>query len=194
MILYKPDWKRARRRLEAWWEGEIIDRAAIQVIARRDGAEPVSDCCDIWWQPLHFLTDPEYVVDTFEKYCRGTFFGGEAFPNLWINLGPGIMAAYLGAVPQFRDDTTWFKTPKEWDEIDEIAFDAHNVWWEKTCKLTAVIAERGRGKFLTGLTDIGGNLDIAASLRGSQRLCLVPRKFSYKRLAAPKKRRDGCSG
>jgi 5-methyltetrahydrofolate--homocysteine methyltransferase len=171
-MLYKPDWEQARQRFEAWWEGEIIDRAAIQVIARRDGAEPVSDDYDAWWPPQRFLNDPEYVVDTFEAYCRQTYFGGEAFLNLWINLGPGIMAAYLGAVPQFRDGTTWFETPKEWDEIETIVFDPGDEWWGKTCKLTSVSVERGRGKFLTGLTDIGGNLDIAASLRGSQRLCM----------------------
>lgn len=172
LMLYKPDWEQARERLEAWWEGEIVDRAVIQVIARQDSLEPVSSTYDLWWPPLHFLNDPEHVVDTFEEYCRRTYFGGEAFPNLWINLGPGIMAAYMGAAPQFRDDTTWFETPKEWHEIDAIAFDPDNEWWEKTRELTAVAVKRGRGKYLTGLTDIGGNLDLAAALRGSQRLCV----------------------
>jgi 5-methyltetrahydrofolate--homocysteine methyltransferase len=82
------------------------------------------------------------------------------------------MAAYMGAVPRFREDTTWFETPREWDEIEKIAFDPENEWWRKTCELTSVAVERGRGRFITGLTDIGGNLDVAASLRGSQRLCM----------------------
>ena len=55
-MLYKPDWEQARQRLVAWWEGEILDRAVIQVTARRDGVEPTSR----WtlWSPSHFLNDP----------------------------------------------------------------------------------------------------------------------------------------
>lgn len=169
-MLYKPDWERARKRLETWWNGEIVDRAVIQVTARREGAKPVSGW-DIW-SPPHFLNDPEYVADAFEEFCKRTYFGGEAFPNLWINLGPGIMATYMGAVPEFRKDTTWFETPTQWDAIEKIGFAPENEWWQRTCELTSVAVEKGRGKFITGLTDIGGNLDIAASLRGSQRLCL----------------------
>ncbi len=170
MLQFKPDWAEASERLEAWWDGEIIDRAVIQVTAPRDNLAAAPEW-DIW-SPPHFRSDPGYVVEAFEAYCQQTYFGGEAFPNLWINLGPGIMAAYIGAKPKFHPRTTWFETPKEWHEIDEIVLDPDNEWWKKTCELTCVAVERGQGRFLTGLTDIGGNLDIAASLRGSQRLCL----------------------
>ena len=32
-LAYKEDWPQARERYEAWWQGEIVDRAVIQVIA-----------------------------------------------------------------------------------------------------------------------------------------------------------------
>lgn len=30
-LIYKDDWDEARRRMEAWWEGEIIDRVPIKI-------------------------------------------------------------------------------------------------------------------------------------------------------------------
>lgn len=168
-MLYKPDWYRAQERLEAWWNGEVVDRAVIQVTASRSGYADGPE----WsiWSPESFLDDPQSVVDGFESYCEGCYFGGEAYPNLWINLGPGIVAAYLGAVPRFGDVTTWFETPREREEIEEIPFNPANEWWQKTCELTSVAVKRGRGRFVTGVTDIGGTLDAVASLRGTQRLC-----------------------
>ena len=75
-MLYKPDWDRARERLEAWWNGEVIDRAVIQVTAPRSGY-PDGARWSIW-SPQSFLNDPQSVVDGFEAYCEGHYFGGEA--------------------------------------------------------------------------------------------------------------------
>src|SRR3989339_483573 len=117
-MLYKEDWPEARQRLLAWWEGELVDRAVIQVTAPREGREP-----DNRWDPFYLaknLDDPEKAVKEWEKYCRDTFFGGEMIPNLWINLGPGIPAAYLGCRPRIEQDTVWFEPPHElpaWPDI-----------------------------------------------------------------------------
>jgi len=32
-LIYKDDWDEARRRIDAWWEGEIIDRVPIKITA-----------------------------------------------------------------------------------------------------------------------------------------------------------------
>jgi len=168
-MLYKQDFEQSKKRLEAWWQCEVIDRPVIQVIAKQKNVIPVSK----WnvWSTAHFLDNPEYVIDEFEKYCTETYFGGEAIPNLWINIGPGIIGAYLGAEPKIAEDTVWFEPLKEWDKIEKrIEFDSENIWWKKTCKMTSVSTQRGIGKFFTALTDLGGSLDILASLRGTQEL------------------------
>ena len=37
---FKEDWVEARKRLEAWWKGEIIDRCTLMVSAPREGVMP----------------------------------------------------------------------------------------------------------------------------------------------------------
>ncbi|OIO01374.1 hypothetical protein COY52_02020 [Candidatus Desantisbacteria bacterium CG_4_10_14_0_8_um_filter_48_22] len=169
-MLYKEDWEQAQKRFKALWKREIIDRVAVQVTApRKDSAGSSS-----WdgWMLMRERDNPEIAIAEFEKYCAMTYFGGEAFPQLWINFGPGFMATYIGAEPKFAPDTVWFETPKEWQELKDVRFDAENKWWKLTKKCTELSSAAGKGKWITGTTDLGGPLDIAASLRGTQALLL----------------------
>ena len=47
----------------------------------------------------------------------------------------------------------------------DLAFDAENVWLRRVKALTAAFVERYGGMLQVGQTDLGGNLDILASLR-----------------------------
>ncbi len=100
------------------------------------------------------------------------FFGGVAFPNLWINFGPGILAAWLGAQPIFKSNTMWFGNQNlrgimSIDDIARVDIDKNNVWWKRVVSATKVAVSRHHGKFIVGMTDIGGVLDVIAALRGT---------------------------
>lgn len=170
-MLYKDDWDMAKTRLEAWWAGEVLDRAVIQVHAPRKHASNAHG----WtaWNFPHNLDEPEKAIEAFDAYCKDTFFGGEAFPNLWVNFGPGVIAAFLGIEPRIDVDTVWFEQPMSWNDVDRInAVVDGNVWWSRVREATALALEMGQGKWITGLTDLGGSLDVNASLRGAQDLLL----------------------
>jgi len=167
-LLYKEDWQEVQKRLDAWWSGEIIDRVVIQVTAQRKGVTRTSNW-DVWTL-MQNRDNPEIAIAEFEKFCQEIYFGGEAFPNFWINFGPGSMAAYIGAIPRFEKDTVWLETPTEWSKLQEVKFDHENIWWKMTKKCTVLSSEAGKGKWITGNTDLGGPTDIAASLRGTQNL------------------------
>jgi len=185
-MIYKDDWGRAKRRIEAWWSREVIDRIAIQVTAPRENVQVRSAWN--WWNLVHNLTYPERAIGEFEKYCRGTYFGGEAFPNLWINLGPGIIAAYLGCSPRVGKDTVWFEVTesKSWKEILRLKLDPGNKWWKITRDLTIQAADYARGKFFVGITDLNAVLNILASLRGTEKLLID--LIDY-----PSEAKDACS-
>ena len=172
MLKYKEDWHRARELLAAWWEGEL-GHPLVQVVAPKHGAS--------YWKPYDywdFCRNPEYpekAVESFERWCSKTFFGGVAYPNLWVNFGPGILAAFLGIEPVFTSDTMWFgsqrcKGSMSLKEIAEVELDRGNIWWRRVVKATRVSVGRHSGRFIVGMTDIGGVLDVIASLRGTVEL------------------------
>src|SRR5690606_3422744 len=91
----------------------------------------------------------------------------------WPNYGPGLMAAFLGSPLHIRPDTVWFD-PLPAENMTDIQpqFDPQNQWWQRVQKLAQLATQRWKDIAIVGLTDLGGNLDILASLRGSEKLLL----------------------
>lgn len=169
-LAYKPDWDVAAERMRAWWAHEPLDRPIIQVTAPR--AETPNRPGWSSWELIHHLDRPEAVLDRYEIYCQRTFFGGEAFPNFWVNLGPGIPAAYFGRTPQIAEATVWFEAdePMSWEAILDAKLEPDQKWWRLTKDLTALATERGKHTFLASVTDLNGVHNILGSLRGTQQL------------------------
>ena len=166
---YKPDWAEARERILAWWEGELVDRVAIKVTAPKDTRRHVQPPDDIearW-------TDVDYRIESADAGMASTFYGGEAIPSVFVNLGPSVMGAYLGC-PLHHDERTGWQTPivQEQSDWERIAFDPENRWWKLTKLLTEAQVEAGAGKYFVAHTDIGDPGDAMSYLRGPENLCL----------------------
>jgi hypothetical protein len=126
--------------------------------------EPPADLTARW-------TDPDYTTAVADHAHRHTYYGGEAIPASFINLGPGIMATYFGSEPVFAPDTVWFQpVPFAWDDFPR--FDPTSRWWRLTQEMTRRRAEALAGQAWVGLTDLGGASDVLAALRGTEALLL----------------------
>ncbi len=170
-MLYKDDWEQAQGRFIAWWHGEIVDRVALQVRAPRKGYRPrpipKPKTLEERW------TNLEWRLESAEESFRATFFGGEAFPCFWCNLGPDIFAAYLGAELIFEETTSWAKPLiNDWDRAPPLRIDPANRWWKLSMQMTEASVEAGANKFFVGITDIHGGGDLLAALRGRENFCL----------------------
>ncbi|MBN2287732.1 MAG: hypothetical protein JXQ83_00270 [Candidatus Glassbacteria bacterium] len=170
-MLYKDDWDQARERMGAWWAGELLDRAVLQATAPRKGS-PGRHAWD-WLNSFRHRDRPEMARQEFEEYCRNTYFGAESFPNLWVNLGPGILAAYLGCTPRADDNTIWFSPPAgelSWEEVLALELDPEDYWWKKTRELTELAVQWADNRFFAGITDLNSVHDVLCHLLGTQRL------------------------
>jgi 5-methyltetrahydrofolate--homocysteine methyltransferase len=174
-LLYKENWKETEKNFKLWWEGKA-DKPLVQIFVQKEKCDVVWDGWDLvrYWKKL------DVILKNFETFAKCTAFLGEAYPNLWINLGAGVLAAYLGASPRFISSTVWFETPKNWEELENLEIKENNEWWSYTKEVARELEEKSKNKFVAGMTDIGGILDVAASLRGTNNLMkdlyLSPRK------------------
>lgn len=167
----KPDAGQALERVEAWWDGALIDRACVQVTAPRRPDRPPPSVAhktlrDRWM-------DAEYSVDLADHYIGSTYYGGEILPSYFPNLGPEVLSTAYGAELQFGPETSWsepFLT--DWSQVEALRFDADNVYVRTILDMTRISLEKGRGRFLTGITDLHPGGDLAASFRDPQQLCL----------------------
>jgi hypothetical protein len=170
---YKEDWDRSRERYSAFWQGELMDRCCCSVIGPRE-------------KPLHPFPlmraprdleqnwlDAEFRLERTLYTFANIYFGGDAFPMFWNNLGPGVAAAFMGANWRLAEGTVWFDADppiKEWGNRQPIRLDRDSPMWKTTQRMTELFCENAGDDFLVGITDLGGSVDIAASLRGSDRL------------------------
>ena len=163
-------WARIEHDWTAWWDG-TLDRPLV-TLETHDPLPGVN-----WSIYSDFLTQfplgtpPGPVIDHLERRLRATRFYCDAFPKTWLNFGAGIAAAFLGAGASYATNTTWFY-PLGVDLLAdvEVHFDPSNPWWLWVQDIARHAVERWRGRLAIGHTDLGGNLDILASLRGTQDL------------------------
>ncbi len=168
---YKEDWEQAKERLIAFWKGEAIGRAALQVYALRNEPIPGTEAPPVPADPTQLWTDPEYLLPAADHHFRTQYFGAEAVPSHWINLGPVIMAAYLGSQPHFDRETVWY-SPISYQYDRPLLLHEDNVWWQLTNEVTRRSCEFFYGKALTGITDLSGCTDVLAILRTTEAVLL----------------------
>jgi hypothetical protein len=167
------DWPRIQQRYEAWWQGEVVDRALIAISAPRyaipDEEVPEEQLRDYW-------TNPERVLLRLERELAATYRCGDAFPKIAPvqTTMVAILAAYLGCPLQFVNTrTTWLKhIIGDWSARPKLAFDPDNEWWQVTKHLLEEGAKRAVGNYRIVVPDLNGPGEIAARLRGTKELGL----------------------
>jgi hypothetical protein len=164
----ESDWLRIEHDWRAWWDGEL-ERPLVTIVTRDPGTYPGPGDDFLTRFPLN-QPAPE-IIDYFQKRLETVHYYGDAYPKWWVNFGAGIVAAFLGAGVEYSTGTTWFH-PLPVDSLADIrlAYDADNVWWRRVQEMTCAAADRWAGQVVIGYTDLGGNMDILASLRGTQNL------------------------
>jgi hypothetical protein len=108
------------------------------------------------------------LLDSQDKQLRSMHYYQEAYPKYWPNFGPGIIAGVLGSRQVTAKDTAWFLPTKE--GIPEIKLQPQKANWKAVESMTTMAVEKWGAKVATGFTDLGGNLDILASLMGTENL------------------------
>ena len=171
----EEDWARLERDWNAWWAHDLRRPMVMGACTA-----PTSRTRPDWWGGLGQIpheVSAEAIADEVWDDLSRTSQAGDAWPRFWINYGPGVAAAFLGGnldMPK-GGSTVWFY-PGIWQgkELHEIRpeYDADNFWWRRVQSVTAACLERFAGRAQVGFTDLGGNLDIAASLRETQELLM----------------------
>lgn len=159
---------------EKWlefWTMENHDRPLMCIYAPKAGAVPAPVPApqrleDRW-------TDMDYIIARGRENMKNTFYGGEAFPSLFADLGPDLVGAVCGCGIEFGKNTSWaVHVVEDWEKYPPIRFNPENPWWKRIYEMTRRLAEDARGDYLVGMVDLHPGTDALVSLRGPQELCM----------------------
>lgn len=165
-VMFPEKFAAALDAYEAFWEHRSIGRPILNL----------STCSDFSWRrdPIDIRQkwlDEEYIVDQAHNLALHCSYFAEGTPNLFSNLGPGMLAACIGGNYRLAPDTVWFdQNPiiRDWDKMPDIRFDETSELWQHLMRIQQYALRDGN--FPVSLTDLGGIMDIAASLRGTENL------------------------
>jgi len=168
----ESDWERIERDWSAWWAGELerplVVLECVEVLDRYD-----PHCASVFLGNYPLDMPAEDILDEFVPRLENTHYLGDSFPRFWPNFGPGVVSAFAGAQVHPSWDTTWFSPGKTGSVTDlSVTCDWQNPWWRRVYEITQAAVARWGSQLAVGFTDLGGNLDILAHLRGAQQLLL----------------------
>jgi len=155
-------------RYRKFWAHEDTDRPILSVYVSN---------ADASWSN-HAPGNPQDRWENLElryKWTRSalenTTLFGEAYATDWVNFGPGALAAMMGSNYVPDENTIWFGKGeyyfKDWSNINDLKLQKDSRMYNLVVDMTRLLIERNDGSYIVGISDLGGNLDILASLRGT---------------------------
>ncbi len=169
---HEEDWDRIACDYAAWWAHDL-ERPLVQITgSERDPA--------VTYAPLpHRVAEygpevsPEEIVARVTPHVEATRWYGDAFPEWWVDFGPGMLAGFLGAHVHVVPDTVWFSPSRPVAAADlHLTWDADNPWWRRVEAITRCAVDSWGGRVQVGHADLGGNLDVLASFRTTEGLLM----------------------
>lgn len=163
---YKEDWPQAKARLSAFWAREVLDRCCFAVVSgerRGERRVPGDEAAR-----LRHWTDPEAIIRRYRDGFNRTFFGGEAFPQLFVDLGAAGHAGFFRGARFTLGDSVWFHPSVR--HPSEVVFDEDSFLYRKTLELARAFVADSQGDYFVSSPDSTGNLDALSHLMGPEPL------------------------
>lgn len=174
MFEFKPDYEESKRRIDAFWDRELIDRPVVQFLLPKPTEQ---------WVPLptseHATSagrwlDAEYQAELTLATFSNLEFLGDTLPVAFPNLGPELFSAFYGCPIHFGDFGTSWTDPilEDWADAGDLQFDEDGFYLRRLHEITDALLEVGDGKFITGMTDWHPGGDAIAAFRDPANLAM----------------------
>lgn len=167
------DWERIQKRYEQFWNRENHDRPLVCITAPKNRESVYRDKKD---RPLmERWCDIDYMLARTNHDIENTYYGCEAYPMAFPDLGPDQFAAFYGTPITFGETTSWAEHVLEeaaTEDIGELKIDRDNFYYKKIIEMVTAMVEDARGRYFVGIPDLHPGADALVSMRGPQQLCI----------------------
>lgn len=173
-LVFKPDFAEAVKRWDAYFHHDLIGRPIVLATGRKRGSEKVRLFSTSYRAQNEAPIDQ--LLDEALFNAEHTYYGGEAIPAYYPSIGPDEVGCFVGAEMRFEagsEHTNWcvpFVT--DWEKAFPLRIKEDNPSWKRILALYEAAGKRMMGKMLVYHVDLHTNLDLLASIRGREELCM----------------------
>lgn len=171
----REQYQQLRQNYRQWWAGEL-ERPIVPIVTHGHPTDvtPVGP----WLHPGNswdLSIDPRDFVNNFDTSMDSCRWHGDAYPMFNLSpFGPGVLAAFLGAIPESAPHTVWFHPPRKDIPIEELHFewDDQNPCYRRVANLYEAAMDKWHGRVVVGMADLGGVMDVLQTFRGAENLLM----------------------
>ncbi|MBR2460197.1 MAG: hypothetical protein IKB34_03085 [Clostridia bacterium] len=165
--MFKTKYRAVLDEYEKFWERKNEVRPILNLTYRKEGTTPYRAPANL----VERWLDEEFIFTAHKHNLEVNGYLAEGIPFLFTNLGPGCLAACIGGSYKLAPRTVWFdRDPivNDWENPPEIALNEQSEMWQHLMRL--------QNKYSTdpdvcfSITDLGGIMDVVASLRSTEPL------------------------
>ena len=170
MQTWKENWAESQKNYIEWWAGKGLVITMWE--ACKKTGKPHFDVNNLtapasmhqrWF-------DPEWRAEQLHHEMAMGSLLADIIPVANTQLGPGSLAAILGARLEGREDTIWIRHNENWD--GQLKLDPDNEWWKLHLDLLRACKAKSKGQYYIGCPDIMEGLDVLASIRGNDNVLM----------------------
>jgi hypothetical protein len=166
MQTWKTNWEESKKHYIDWWDGKGIVLSMWEHL-QKEGAPheliappaPALDLQQYWFDPLWRAENLHYQLSR-------SSLKADILPVANTQLGPGSLAAMLGAELDGDDKTIWIRHHEGCELTLEL--DEANPWFQLHLNLLKASKVKSNGNYFVGCPDLVEGLDVLASIRGTQ--------------------------
>jgi len=162
---WKANWEESRQHYLDWWNGTGLVISMWEHMEKEGEPhveilppQPAKDAEQYWF-------DPEWRAAHIHYRLSKSVLKADIPPVANTHLGPGSLAAILGAVLEGGEDAIWIRKPDNFNP--EIQPDENNRYWLLHRDLLKACRELANDCYYVGMPDLVEGLDILASLKGT---------------------------
>lgn len=170
MQTWKENWAESQKNYIDWWAGKGLVITMWE--ACKKTGKPHFDVNNLTApSSMHQRWfDPEWRAEQLHHEMATGSLLADIIPVANTQLGPGSLAAILGARLEGREDTIWIRHNENWD--GQLKLDPDNEWWKLHLDLLKTCKVKSNGQYYIGCPDIMEGLDVLASLRGNDNVLM----------------------
>lgn len=152
---------------EKFWERKNNKRCILNLSYRKDDAKGFrkhNSLEEKWFSE-------QFIYERHKAFSCDAGYLAEGLPMHFTNFGPGCVAACVGGNFKLGEDTIWFETDpivNDLENLPEIKFDENSDLWKALSRVQDRFSQDPNVNY--SITDLGGIMDIVASLRGTGNL------------------------
>ncbi len=166
MKTWKKNFEESKINYMKWWNGEGLVISMWEHLSKNGPAHedvpppPEPKDLDQYW------FDPQWRAASIHHQLSLSSFKADILPVANTHLGPGSLAAALGADLEGGEDTIWIRHNN--DIGDEVVFNEKGKWWQLHLNLLRACKSLSDKRYLVGCPDLVEGLDTLAGMRGPE--------------------------